>query len=60
MSMLHSVTTEREADTGEAGRATHDGRSAGQPKGAPSVSRQIKTSLLRQKPARPRCIQQAH
>jgi len=35
MSMLHSVTTEREADTGEAGRATHDGRSAGQPKGAP-------------------------
>jgi len=35
MSMLHSVTTEREADTGEAGRATHDGRSAGQPKEAP-------------------------
>jgi len=39
MSMLHSVTTEREADTGEAGRATHDGRSAGQPKGAPKVCR---------------------
>ena len=35
MSMLPSVTTEREADTGGAGRVTHDGRSTGQLKGDP-------------------------